>query len=226
MRTRAIFGGALMTGAVLAVSWSVWAQQPKLSNPDVEYIRDPSKIVDPPPTKDPVKDEYPEPPGLVKVPDASFKPPTDPVQLKYRMDRPLRYLVRGYHRQAIKGREDLKQLYKSSSVVQYRPLTRGETLPPGAWIEAAPAKDAAPPTGTPVLVSVEKAYGGFSQPSLLKETERTHQILRQAVLSYHLQENGVVQGLRVHQPTNPLARSSMMQMSKMAEHMQPVLPAI
>lgn len=227
MRTRAIMGGVLMSGAALATSWSVWAQQPKPANPKIEYIRDPSKIVDPPPNQgaDPNAEKYPTPPkSLIKVPDASFKPPTEPVHLKYRLDRPLRYLVRGYHRQAVKGREDLKQLYKSSSVVQYRPLTRDEALPPGAWIEEAPKKDAPKPTGTPVLVSVEKAYGGFSQPALLKETERTHQILRQAVLSYHLQENGVVSGLKVHQPTNPLARSSMSQMSKMAEHMQPVLP--
>ena len=158
---------------------------------------------------------------VLKLPD----PPEEPIVLQYKVDAPVRYLVRGKHRQAVKDREDLKTVYNSSSVVSYRPVLEGETLPRDAWMVLEKEKDEqASEGGKKIVLEVEKAYGGFEQPALLKQTERTHQIMRQARISYTLMPNGKVEGVRIHEPTSPLGRSSFEQIRTLAGAVQPVFP--
>ena len=159
------------------------------------------------------------------------KQPDGPVKLRYKVEAPVRYLVRGKHRAGVRDREAMRQIYTSSSVVSYRPVAEGEELPRAAWmaLEKARKADGADATkaasGSPrIMVEVEKAYGGFEQPALLKETERTHQILRQAKLSYVLEPNGKVSDVRVHEPTSPIGRSSFEQIRTLAQSIQPVFP--
>jgi hypothetical protein len=160
---------------------------------------------------------------VVKPPEQ----PEGPVTLRYKVDAPVRYLVRGKHRSGVRDREELRQIYTSSSVVRYRPVATGEELPRAAWMSLEGADDAPGEAGegaTRIMVEVEKAYGGFERPALLKQTERTHQILRQARLSYVLEPNGKVSDVRVHEPTSPIGRSSFEQIRTLAQSIQPVFP--
>ncbi len=199
-----------------AVGWGVsgWAQDKgdtkEEPTPDEDY-----------PYEEAVKSPVVKPP----------KQPEGPVKLRYKVEAPVRYLVRGTHRSGVRDREALRQSYTSSSVVSYRPVAEGEELPRAAWMglegpkkgDDEASEEAA--SGSPrIMVEVEKAYGGFEQPALLKETERTHQILRQARLSYVLEPNGKVSDVRVHEPTSPIGRSSFEQIRKLSQSIQPVFP--
>ncbi|MEM1347285.1 MAG: hypothetical protein AAGI01_01930 [Myxococcota bacterium] len=229
-------GGALAIVFVTS-TWSLFAiaQQPELSNPNTKITTDPEEIerLDRAAQEDAKrkaeegeKDIYPEAreskTPILKAPAL----PTEPMKLEYALKAPLRYLVRGKHRAAVKGREDMRQIYTSSLLVTYAPMAPDAPLPAMAWM--APSLESAPggdkEGGARVLVSVEQAYGTFEEPPLLGDIERTHQILRQAVFSYVLRPTGKVTDVRIHEPTNPLSKFSMAQLVTAAENLQPVFP--
>lgn len=154
--------------------------------------------------------------------------PTTPRVLRYKMTRPIEYVVRGNHRLAVQGRDDLEQRYVSSNVVRYTPLSSDDELPPRAWAMSLDdaAVDAKPLARgeTRVLMRVLKSYSSFELPNMLNAPERSHQILRQATLSYRMDDRGKIDDVRVHAPTHPLARGSIEQFARLAATTQPVFP--
>jgi len=175
--------------------------------------------------KDP-GENYPDPVELSK---GSLQPPTIPQTpqiLRYRVDRPLRYVVRGTNRMAVKDREDLKQIYRTSNVVRYEPIEDAQ-VPASRWHnEDQEQVDKIPLQAGErrVMMEVEKSFGEFLQPDLLGQTERTHQVMRQARVSYRMTEQGQISDVRVHSPTHPLAKSSLSQVAHLSGTMQPALP--
>lgn len=174
--------------------------------------------------KPPVPTDYPEAlqtgvsPPIAKPPTM----PSTPQLLRYRVESPVRYLVRADSRMAVKDREDLKQVYRNSMVVAYRPID-AQFMPPAINWGGRPIPDSAR-SGVRILLEIEKTAGYFTQPELLAATERTHQIMRQAQMSYQLSPRGQVSDVVIHAPTHPLARSSVEQTALLAELMQPVFP--
>jgi hypothetical protein len=171
-----------------------------------------------------VPTDYPEARQTGVLPPIPKPPelPKTPLALRYRVDAPVRYLVRADSRVAVKGREDLKQLYRNSLVVSYRPIQAAMMPPAINWGGKAVAE--VPRDGMRVLLEVEKTAGYFMRPELLAATERTHQVMRQAQMSYVLDARGKISDVVIHAPTHPLSRSSVEQTALMAELMQPVFP--
>jgi hypothetical protein len=162
---------------------------------------------------------YPAPKEVEAV---KLKPPTKPVLLRYKMEAPQRYLVRTDARMAVKDREDLKKIHRNSLVVAYRPIQAQDMPAPIGWGGRAPGQ--VERLSPRVLVEVEKTGGYYTLPELFSAQERTHQIMRQAQLSYELEPRGQISDVVVHAPTHPLARSSMDQSALIAELMQPIFP--
>ena len=156
------------------------------------------------------------------------KPPTGARRLRYKLERPISYGFRGEHRAAVRDREDLKQVYRAAHTVTYTPVGPDEELPPPAWTldpaEQAQRAGALEDDEVRVLMEVEKSFGEFERPDLLGQTERTHQIMRQARISYRMREDGRIRDVRIHAPTHPLARNSIEQFARLASLMQPALP--
>lgn len=223
---RAQSTGATTTGATTTGGDSADSPPPgrTVRGPDGKWYEHASQI---PALKDP-GGSYPTDPGVsIPVPEAP-KLPEGPLPLRYKLDEKVSYLVRGTSRMAVRDREDMKQIYTSAIVVDYEPVAL-KALPATAWRSPQGAQDAqaAPPSPdeTRVLLSTRKAVGRFKRPVLFGEPERTHQIMRQAHLSYKLDPRGKVSDVRVHVPTHPLARGTLAQTTRMAELMQPVFPA-
>jgi len=149
-----------------------------------------------------------------------IEPPAAPQLLQYKVSRPTRYIVRSSHKLAIKEREDLKQVYKSSVEVTYSPL-ENQSRPRSLWYMPPPTIE-----GEPMLVgvSVSKARGEFVKPFLFGQTERTHQLMRQANFSYQLYPNGQTADHVFHAPSHPLGKSSFQQYSRLASTAQAVFP--
>lgn len=149
-----------------------------------------------------------------------IEPPAAPQLLQYKVARPTRYIVRSSHKLAIKDREDLKQIYKSSVEVTYSPLEQ-QSRPESLWYMPPPTIDGEP---TLVGVNVSKARGEFVKPYLFGKTERTHQLMRQASFSYQLYPNGQTADHLFHAPSHPLGKSSFQQYARLASTAQAVFP--
>lgn len=225
----AVFGAGALSATAQSPPKGMSTKQPGAPPQSLEELRKKGFIGVPNPdeeVEDPGKN-YPDPVELSKGSLQPPKIPQTPQILRYRIDRPLRYVVRGTNRMAVKGREDLKQVYRTSNVVRYDPLGESDPLPASRWhnedqqqVEKIPLQ----PGELRVMMEVEKSYGEFLQPDLLEQTERTHQIMRQARVSYRMTEQGQISDVRVHSPTHPLAKSSLAQTAHLAGTMQPAFP--
>ena len=108
----AVFGAGALSATAQSPPKGMSTKQPGAPPQSLEELRKKGFIGVPNPdeeVEDPGKN-YPDPVELSKGSLQPPKIPQTPQILRYRIDRPLRYVVRGTNRMAVKGREDLKQV--------------------------------------------------------------------------------------------------------------------
>lgn len=165
-------------------------------------------------------------PQMKVVPIADPQPtPTEPVTLRFRYTEPLRYDFTNTSRMGFEDKPSLRQIYRSGMAVEYRPLTEMERAVLPQWaMQVDLGDDAKDPEGQIVLATVFAFSGSFEEPHELTDTARTHQILKDAAFSYRLSDRGDISDLRIHPPTNPLARSSLEDIARLLGQAHPIFP--
>lgn len=177
-----------------------------------------------PPGSDPETSEVLPQQKVVQIADPD-PTPTEPVELRYRFTEPLRYDFTNASRMGFEDKPDLRQIYRSGMAVEYRPLTEIERAIIPQWrMDVNVGDNPKEAQGQIVLATIYAFSGSFEEPYELIDTARTHQILKDAAFSYRITERGDISDLRIHPPTNPLARSSLEDVARLLGQAHPVFP--
>lgn len=160
------------------------------------------------------------------IPIATPPPtPTEPVRLRFRYSSPLRYDFTNTSRMGFEDKPNLRQIYRSGMAIEYRPLTELERAVLPQWrMKVSLGENATEPHGQIVLATVFSFSGTFEEPHELTDSARTHQILKDAAFSYRISDQGDISDLRIHPPTNPLARSSLEDVARLLGQAHPIFP--
>lgn len=183
-------------------------------------------------------DGYVELPPLGENPDTSevlppqrmlpidvADPPDGAIPLRFRWEQSMNYDVNNVLRMGFEERPDLRQIYRSGLAIEYSPISRvqRELLPAWRMRVDVPTRETEGEVSY-LLATVSNFTGVFEEPHELANASRTHQILKDAAFSFRIDDRGNVSDVRVHPPTNPLARASIEEMIRLLSVSHPVLP--
>ena len=162
--------------------------------------------------------------------DSDFGPPEEPVVLRFQWNEPLRYEIDNQITTSFEESSDLRQVYSTRMVIDYRPLSRTHRQLLPHWPlslerdNGADRRDQNHSHHRALLARLEEVSSGFEEPEALSQPQRSYQLLKNATFSFQISPRGLIRDPRIHPPTSPLVRTTLEEVVHLFSDSHPLLP--